>query len=730
MIFKKNVKKIFDKWNDDSTFIILISISFLFFLNLAFNYWINGEIRTFSLDDYSLYISINVNKDGILYTGANKFRPVMQLIFKLMFYFIGHNYYYFNIINLGISFFISITVFFMTYKIQYLLNTNSKTFLALVAASLFIVSRFAYYNISELFGIMESLALWLSLAIIYFLIMNLRRNDDKLYFMASILYFIVIYVHERYIILITVFFVGLIAKNGFSLKKIILISYTKFILPFLIMVSWFLIRFFMFGSRALDGTGGTSAIETFSISNIMKFIFSQIFYLLGINAGDSYLSGINWRNVPNKYYFFIFVSIISVIWIITACVRLFLHNKELTRKYIWDIVLFITFITSCIFASSITIRVEMRWIYISYTAFVILLIYIYSIISESKEKISKLFLLIFLGSSIIFESFYRSNYSNLYYWEKKELDSSLYEATIMKYGDEFVDKEVYLVNAEDNWNEEEWKAFFRPFVEEYETLKFTMFNDVRSVPPILSEDQIVLEEDKEERKYNDITKSLKDYQVLQGVYDDGWLEQESIFNIFYGDYDNLELTLYYPKELTGDQNGKIYVNNEFYSDFKFENGNELKVNIKGIPNKFNKISVISDFYAIEDSGRSDKGTMACVLTDKKFIKEKKNNITIVSGVYEDAWVQSEYKYKIDSAKGVFHMRIECPFQLEAGSVSEIYVDNVLQQTNQIMQGTNEFQVPCETDKEVEITVKSNFEQQLDAPDTRKACYLIRDVYFE
>ena len=100
--------------------------------------------------------------------------------------------------------------------------------------------------------------------------------------------------------------------------------------------------------------------------------------------------------------------------------------------------LFLTFIALCIGASSVTIRVEMRWIYVVYAAALVLLAYMTSVMGYAAVLVPLYVALVFQP-----ETFYRQNWDTLYLWPDQLRYNSLAEETIEKYGEDIFDKQVY-----------------------------------------------------------------------------------------------------------------------------------------------------------------------------------------------------------------------------------------------------------------------------------------------
>ena len=175
-------------------------------------------------------------------------------------------------------------------------------------------------------------------------------------------------------------------------------------------------------------------------------------------------------------------------------------------------VLYISFIICCIVSSSITIRVEMRWIYVSYAAFLIymaqILVYLIRYFDIKKFIIPVTVYMVF---GMICEQYYQSYYKNIYYWGTRLLTSSLYEQTLIKYGEDFFNKNVYIIGNSMMWTTTEWRSFYSQFFNEDLILSNVIYVEhVEELYEKLSaeEQSIILLEDLSDYKYVDLTEKV------------------------------------------------------------------------------------------------------------------------------------------------------------------------------------------------------------------------------
>ena len=224
---------------------------------------------------------------------------------------------------------------------------------------------------------METMALWMAISILYCLYQYLNEDHFYHYVTANILYFLVCFVHERYMVLIPLIFLVLVLKRQTPKRE-----FRLWAIPALVFAGVQLIRLIAIGGLSPAGTGGTQVADTFSVGQVMKYALSQVAYLFGINAGPEHLNGISWSQTPGWFHGLVYASILVLALMILLFVAAVISRKEERRSAIGNSLLFICFIGGCIAASSVTIRVEMRWIYVSYTAAVLFLAYLYGTLTR------------------------------------------------------------------------------------------------------------------------------------------------------------------------------------------------------------------------------------------------------------------------------------------------------------------------------------------------------------
>ena len=591
-------------------------LAFLLLLGAA--YWINRQIhiKALYMDDlylFSFFREQNFFEFSFPIGQAVRFRPVYWAISYIEMALVGadpNRYLHFNIfLNSLLAFFL----FFFSLKM------TKKRILSLSLGLLFLSAHFAYYQIGQAIGILETLALGFALLTLYFLYRQIdckERAFGKMLLFSHLFFFLLIFTHERYVALLPLFYIPLIfrgkkaeentgvraqniglreageSENAKALnsrkasdyamatdsslsgsategKGYIVVeqgesestsvntgasagafanesasvstsvstsAYTNvsesvnasvgkldnseskvlkrpkflpFFLPFVQAFLFFSIRCLAIGSFVPKGTGGTEVQDGFSLTKALSHAFSQVFYIFGIQAGPDYLAGIPWEEVGRKHRYVIYASIAVLAFSILLALVFAIRKGKLKKEFFGKNILFLCFIALCIGCSSITIRVEMRWVYVSFAA---ALLYFAYLLGNTGMPIPTFFALLFVCLRFPAEMKYRESFPRIYFWEDQDRMNSLAEQTIGKYGRDYVlGKQVYILENNYKMSKFYGDTFFQVFDPEMsgQGTKIHFIKDFRELPSEANfYNSLVLKEVPEERAYRDITQEV------------------------------------------------------------------------------------------------------------------------------------------------------------------------------------------------------------------------------
>ena len=546
--------------------ILYFAVSFLLIMGFAFYVNRHIHIKALYMDDLYLF-SFFREQDFFTFSfpigNAVRFRPVYWALSYIEMVFVGNDpnrYWYFNVALNGL---LACFLFYFSWVVS-----KGKKLIPLLLSVVFLSAHFAYYQIAQALGILETLALGFSLVTLYFLYQEL--NEEKHFLrnlvFSHLFFFLLVFTHERYIALLPLFYVPLLFRGRAGKAKILtggknaghqgqtdrdragqdtveaewkereqkekkkkiffFTSHLPYILPLAQAFLFYAIRKFAIGSFVPKGTGGTEVSESFKLGEALQNAFAEVYYIFGFQKGPEHLNGIPWEKVSPDMRKLVYASIAVLAFTVMLClifalVRIFKTEKstegsagreqkrvklDRLRSFIGNNILFLLFIALCIGSSSVTIRVEMRWVYVSFAAS---LLYFSYLLGVSRLPLGTLFCLAFICLRLPVERYYRSYFPQIYFWEDQDRMNSLAEQTIEKYGREGVlGKQVYILENKYKMSKFYGDTFFQVFDEDFSGhgTKIHFIQDLTRLPKSANrKNSLVLEEVPEQRAYRDIT---------------------------------------------------------------------------------------------------------------------------------------------------------------------------------------------------------------------------------
>ena len=543
---------------------------------MIFAFYVNRHIhiKALYMDDLYLF-SFFREQDFFTFSfpigNAVRFRPVYWALSYIEMVFVGNDpnrYWYFNVALNGL---LACFLCYFSWVVS-----KGKKLIPLFLSVVFLSAHFAYYQIAQALGILETLALGFSLLTLYFLYQEL--NEEKHFLrnlvFSHLFFFLLIFTHERYIALLPLFYVPLLFRGRAGKAKILtggkneghqghfFTSHLPYILPLAQAFLFYAIRKFAIGSFVPKGTGGTEVSESFKLGEALQNAFAEVYYIFGFQKGPEHLNGIPWEKVSPDMRKLVYASIAVLAFtvmlsLIFALVRIFKTEKSTGRNagsgmesgsgssiensigkkatkdlvnnsvsesvnnlrneqkrvklarlctFIGNNILFLLFIALCIGSSSVTIRVEMRWVYVSFAAS---LLYFSYLLGVSRLPLGTIFCLAFICLRLPVERYYRSYFPQIYFWEDQDRMNSLAEQTIEKYGRGGVlGKQVYILENKYKMSKFYGDTFFQVFDEDFSGhgTKIHFIQDLTRIPKDANrKNSLVLEEVPEQRAYRDIT---------------------------------------------------------------------------------------------------------------------------------------------------------------------------------------------------------------------------------
>ena len=528
---------------------------------LATAVWVNRniEIKGLYMDD--LYFWSCYGEQGFLQyvfpLGSTRFRFLYYLAAWLEMAVVGNHVNWFVPFNILLNTAVSCSVYLIGRRLS-----RSKG-IGFLCGFMYLMSRMAYYQIGQVLGLMETMALWMAIGILWYLYRYMDGEDGrKYYYLSCALYFGVCFVHERYMVLFPLLLFVLLVKGAKDLTE-----WGAGLASFLLVQA---IRVFAIGSVLPAGTGGTQVADTFSLADTIRHGLSQIAYVFGINAGPEHLNGRPWAQSPLAIRILVLLADAAIAVIVLGFLIKVIRDKrkDVKGKVLCSLALFLLFIGACIASSSVTIRVEMRWVYVSLTAALLLLAYMYGYLTEGVKPELYLKRLWPWGAAFACyvilmlpaELFYRAQYPNLYLWPDQLRYNSLAEETYGRYGDSLFGKNIYIIGSSYEMSDFTARTFFKVFDKE-RTAEGTSVEFIDSIRDIglVDSRMLVLREDPEHNGFQDITQFVKEIKlnVEYGYYDDGWMDEHASLTVMAGETGVIDLEIIYPGVMSGGEGIKI-----------------------------------------------------------------------------------------------------------------------------------------------------------------------------
>lgn len=540
------------EWKDHVIFMGLL---------LAMAVWVNRSIQIKGLYMDDLYFWSCYGEQGFLQyvfpLGSTRFRFLYYLAAWLEMAVVGNHVNWFVPFNILMNAFVAWTLYFIGRRLS---RSKGAGFLC---GFMYLASRMAYYQVGQVLGLMETMALWMAIGFLWYLYRYLNEKDSrKCIYLSCILYFCVCFVHERFMVLFPLLLFALLVKRS---KKPL--EWGMSVLSFLLVQG---IRAVTIGSVLPAGTGGTQVADAFSLRRTIHFALSQVAYVFGINAGPEYLNGCPWSGSPLGIQILVVLAdgVLAVL-VIGFLIR-FLREKtkEARKRMFWNSALFLMFIGACIVCSSVTIRVEMRWVYVSFTAALLFMAYMYGELTKGVEPefyLKRLWpwgavLICYAGLMLPAELYYRSCYPKLYFWSDQLRYNSLADETYGRYGDGIFGKTIYIIGDSYKMSDFTARTFFKVFDKDRaaEGTKVVFINSIRDIG-LVNDRMLVLREDPDHNGFQDITQFVEELklQVDYGYYNDGWMDENASLTVMAGETGRIDLQIMYPGIMTGGEIIKI-----------------------------------------------------------------------------------------------------------------------------------------------------------------------------
>jgi len=576
---------------------------------LAFGFFINAgiEIRGLFMDDLYLWSCYGEQtfREFVFPIGSTRFRFLYYLAAYLELGLVGSHVTWFVPVNIILNSAIAYTI------CRFAKRLSGNNIIGFICGFLYLLSRMSYYQISQVYGLMESLALWAAIGILYCLYLYINKPGQELLWfrIANGLYFAVCFIHERYMVLLPLLFLVLLMKRNKRLRE--------WLLPLALFALVQLIRVAAIGTVMPAGTGGTEVADTLNLGQAVLFAIQQVLYLFGINSGESYLSALSWQESSRWIKVLVAAADAVVLTVIVMFLIKMIRSKWGRTAILRNNLLFFLFIGACIACSSVTIRLEVRWVYVSMAGAWLWLAYMCGVIvrpvSEKPDAVRRIpdykmalictgLVLAYAVLMIPVESYYRNRFPNLYYWNTQQQYNSLAEQTYEKYGRDIFGKKIYILKNSYEVSDFYADTFFKVFDKERkaEGTEVIFVDNIRDFGQV-NNNMLVIREDPAFHAYQDITEAVRilKCEPVYGYYRDGWMDERAKLRVMSGSSGVIRLQLMYPGAMDGHEQSIIYQDGQLAEKVRIEQ-NITQVELQAAPYDIVELDFENNFY-LEDA---------------------------------------------------------------------------------------------------------------------------------
>ena len=412
----------------------LFAVNFLWFSTFGF--------RTIMGDDlyaWSFFTGHPTFRELFLNGSGGKYRPVTNLVQYVLFQAFSSDYRSWVAFNTILNCMIVAVLFLLIRKL-----TRGDSVIALLGCLLYVTSRFSYYNILQLNGVIEALGLLFLVLIMYTTVRFYAGSSPWPGFVLAGLFLLITLTHERYLALLPfLLLVPLLHQSLSRRSKVSLMA--LMCVPFVLNV---VLKQFVLGSTLLMGTGGQGI--AFSPLQVVRFVAFGLANVAWVNAGPVYLSGIPFWRMDARWQALVLVIfgalLALVVWMIVRIMRT--RDPAVRRRELQGFVLWIVLFVSLLLAASITIRQEYRWLYAPFVVMVVYFCYQYARL-PMRAALRYGLLAIICILAVTADGYYKSHEGSVFFMYAEAIADSAYDATIGAYGQGMRDRTVYVENTRD-----------------------------------------------------------------------------------------------------------------------------------------------------------------------------------------------------------------------------------------------------------------------------------------
>lgn len=332
---------------------------------------------------------------------AEKYRPLLSLFFAIEISIFGAHFGAYQAVNILIELGNGFLVFAIVRRM-----TNSNVAVAVATTMAFLICRFSFYNILQVFGQMESLGISFMLVAIYFAVESYQGDSIAPQKWTVVAFVAAIFVDERYLSLYP-FVIACAFCHPRALRNRRFAASLALLATFAVVLN-VVLKTALLRVHVLVGTGGQNiAIDP---TQIEGFLWTALENMLGFNAGPDYMSAKDFGSTGG------IGLALGILFALAAIVIVGAYFSQLIQRRspygIQITIVGLALFLSLLLSTSITFRQDFRWLYAPFT---IVLIAMAAASVSLRTRVMSALCVFACAISVLSAFYYRTFLGNVYF---------------------------------------------------------------------------------------------------------------------------------------------------------------------------------------------------------------------------------------------------------------------------------------------------------------------------
>jgi hypothetical protein len=216
-----------------------------------------------------------------------------------------------------------------------------------------------------------------------------------------------------------------------------------------------------------------------------------------------------------------------------------------------------------------------------------------------------------------------------------------------------------------------------------------------------------------------------------GYREDGWVGTKSNFKVKTGGEGKIEISGYYPGEITDDLHTDIFIDDIFIQEYTIPS-QSFTIEVDAPPDS--KVDLrIENQFLFEDGMNSDERELCFILLDVQGGEPSKYTSELQTmsktGYLQDGWVEIKSNFKVKTgSEGKIEISGHYPGEITNDLRTDIFINDVLIQEYTITSEAFAIEVDAPPDSKVDLRIENRFVFEHDMNvDDRELCFIVSDI---